>query len=386
MPERRQQKYMLERKTEFSQLAGNADIIEKIAYDIKHKEFPDFVILYGNEGIGKTSLAEIIALNILNPNKEERLKLINNQQIVGLRRSSMSLENSLALIQEIVADLKSSISKSKVFILDEAQDMTNLCQNALLTDLEYIPEGKHVIMCTTDIGRLNKTLQSRAYIIRLKDPSQEEMRILLKNEMLKRNLRSHKEQLLVELIIKQYKRPRACLKVIEAMGRDKVLSLQNFKLYVDYEDTIIYKELLLCLEKSLHLGLMKANSVESLDNLADYTEAVLVCDIEQSVKYNNAQLKEVFEKVPQEKLYKFLYKLLEPGHTDNRKAIKYALLSASGMFSKTNSKMAEDMFTAENSGVKEVKRISSEMYLNKTEKRVQGLAELISSSAEVTDE
>lgn len=336
---------MLKRLKSYNEFVGNEKIVNKIKKDIQDGTLKDFIILYGNEGVGKTSLANLIAINLVLPTETELNKYIDsNKEIEGIQYLRMSLDSSLDNVKTIVEDIKGSISSTKVFILDEAQDMSIQCQDALLTDLEYITT-KNVILCTTNLSRIAKTLQSRAYVINLKDPMPAEMAKLIKKEIKSRNLRIEQEDLFVNILINTFKRPRACLNVIDAIGKDKEVLTIDFDLYINYEDISNYKNFLKELEGNIHLGILAAQNIESLEQLINFTEACVTSKVFNTSVYKQLDIHDVVSKVNENKLLVFYKKLIEVQNPTNHKnLIVNAFIEAHGKLKKTNTVTDEIQF------------------------------------------
>lgn len=339
---------MLKRLKDYNEFVGNEKIVNKLKKDIQEGTLKDFIILYGNEGVGKTSLANLIAINLVLPTQDELKRYIEgNKEIEGIQYMRMSLDSSLDNVKTVVEDIKSSISSTKVFILDEAQDMSIQCQDALLTDLEYITT-KNVILCTTNLSRIAKTLQSRAYIINIKDPTPAEMQILIKKEIDNRRLRIEQEDLFVNILIHTFKRPRACLNVIDAIGKDKEVLTVDFDLYINYEDISTYKRLLKELEGNIHLGILAAQEIESLEQLIQFTEACVTSKVFTTNVYKQTDIRDIILKVSEDKLLTFYKKLIEVQNPVNHKnLIVNAFIEAHGKLKETNSITDEMQFISQ---------------------------------------
>lgn len=126
-------------------------------------------IFTGPRGTGKTSTAKIFAraINCKNPqngnpcNKcENCLNFNNNPDIIELDAAS---NNGVDEIREIIDNVRlaPSVSKYKVYIIDEVHMLSTSAFNALLLTLEEPPSNVVFILATTDIQSVPITILSR---------------------------------------------------------------------------------------------------------------------------------------------------------------------------------------------------------------------------------
>ena len=158
---------------------------------------PQVIILHGSPGLGKTSIARIIAVNInanARPDLKEQLTkevIVDKNPNVGcVKTFNMSTLGDDA-IQSVVSELNVGLSSTgrKVLILDEAHGMTDRQQDAILTLIDPPPENVYVILCTTDIGNLSSSLLSRSSsTIHLKPLSSSEILELARKIITEKNL------------------------------------------------------------------------------------------------------------------------------------------------------------------------------------------------------
>lgn len=71
-------------------------------------------------------------------------------------------------------------SRAKVVILDEAHQLTNPAQNALITETEDVLNSVYYIFCTSAINKIIPALQRRAYMITPKPLTDSDVMTLLK--------------------------------------------------------------------------------------------------------------------------------------------------------------------------------------------------------------
>jgi len=131
----------------------------------------------GPTGTGKTTCARIVArANVcLADNTLEKpclecnncQKFDNSFDVVEINAAD---KNKIENIRDLVDDFKYRPSnyKKKIYILDEVQRLTPAAQQVLLTELEDPKPYLLVILCTTDIDKIDKALIDRATTVTFK--------------------------------------------------------------------------------------------------------------------------------------------------------------------------------------------------------------------------
>ncbi|MFC1485024.1 DNA polymerase III subunit delta' [bacterium] len=111
-------------------------------------------------------------------------KKVNNLQHPEIRVYEEEKANiSIQKVREIQRDIqyKRTESKYRVVIIDEAEKLTLEAANCFLKALEEPPEGTIIILVTSSISGMLKTIISRCQIIRFKNLSFDEKIAILKN-------------------------------------------------------------------------------------------------------------------------------------------------------------------------------------------------------------
>ena len=148
-------------------LIGQGKLVCQLENIIKSKRIPHFYIINGQIGSGKTTLARILALSFqvdsFNPSKEDWEKY----STFDILEVNAANENSVDFIRGLVEKMryKPMNCKAKVVVLDEAHQLTNAAQNALLTETEDTSDYCFYIFCTSNIKKIIPALQRRAYIL-----------------------------------------------------------------------------------------------------------------------------------------------------------------------------------------------------------------------------
>jgi len=153
----------------FEDVAGQSEAVEYLKNLVKKSEagekIPHAYLFFGGHGIGKTTLARIFAKNLgTNPSDVYELDAAS---------TSRKIEDTRELIESVYT--LPILSKYKVYILDEAHQLTKDSSSALLKTLEEPPVHVIFILCTTNAEKLLPTVRSRCQIVELKKPSVEQL-------------------------------------------------------------------------------------------------------------------------------------------------------------------------------------------------------------------
>ena len=165
-------------------LVGQTEIIDSLKSQMNSGRIPHFFIISGPVGIGKTTLARILALSLQLQRKD--FLLTDNDWLqykkLEINEINAANRNGIDEIRQISNNLKYKPifpSSAKIIILDEAHQLTNAAQNALITETEDVAEYIYYIFCTSTINKIIPALRRRAYIITPKDLTESEIKELL---------------------------------------------------------------------------------------------------------------------------------------------------------------------------------------------------------------
>ena len=154
----------------FDELVGQKIIVDTIKKSISINKIPNAFLFTGIRGVGKTTIARILAktLNCANPNSCSNNKCDNCEQITESRHIDV-LEMDAAS-KTGVDDVRDLIefsrygptsSKYKIFIIDEVHMLSKQAFNALLKTLEEPPKYLKFIFATTEVNKIPITVLSR---------------------------------------------------------------------------------------------------------------------------------------------------------------------------------------------------------------------------------
>ena len=155
----------------FEDLIGQNFVAETITNSIKDNKVPNAYLFTGIRGVGKTTIARIVAkaLNCLNGIENKcKIKCDNCDAITNSNHidvlemdaaSKSSVENTKELIE--FSRYAPSSSKYKIFILDECHMLSKQAWASLLKTLEEPPAYLKFIFATTEIKKVPVTIVSR---------------------------------------------------------------------------------------------------------------------------------------------------------------------------------------------------------------------------------
>lgn len=133
----------------------------------------------GTEGIGKKLVAIEFANQILQ--SEDSAWNEADCKIILSENDIIKVEKIRELISEVY--LKPSISKRKIFIINDADEMNTNAQNALLKVLEEPPAYATIILITAHKEKIIKTILSRVTEIPFCALSNEELKEIIGKDM-----------------------------------------------------------------------------------------------------------------------------------------------------------------------------------------------------------
>ena len=158
----------------FEDLIGQDVIAETISNSIKINKVPNAYLFTGIRGVGKTTIARIVAksLNCLKeidkPCKDkveacENCKAISNSNHIDVLEMDAASKTGVDDVRDLIEFSRygPTSAKYKIFIIDEVHMLSKQAFNALLKTLEEPPEYLKFIFATTEIKKIPITVVSR---------------------------------------------------------------------------------------------------------------------------------------------------------------------------------------------------------------------------------
>lgn len=166
-------------------LVGNSKIKTALTNSIKENRLPHAILIEGDKGTGKHTLANFIAMAAVCENSDSPCenckncnlaKNGNHPDIYVTALLDGKKKISVSQIREVKSKtfIKPHTSKRKVFIIDSAQTMNPESQNALLKVLEEPESDAIFILITESKLALLETVISRCIVLTLNVPKRED--------------------------------------------------------------------------------------------------------------------------------------------------------------------------------------------------------------------
>lgn len=163
--------YRKYRPKRFADVVGQDHIVKTLKNQIKAGKIGHAYLFCGTRGTGKTSVAKIFAKavnckNNLNGepcNACEICELINSNSTMDILEIDAASNNSVNDVRELRETIiyAPSLTKYKVYIIDEVHMLSSGAFNALLKTLEEPPAHAIFILATTEPDKLPDTILSR---------------------------------------------------------------------------------------------------------------------------------------------------------------------------------------------------------------------------------
>lgn len=149
--------YRKYRSRSFKEVVGQEHVTKTLEQALKSGRISHAYLFTGPRGVGKTSVARILAHEVNGlPYKGESMHL----DIIEIDAASNRRIDEIRELRERVR-IAPAIGKYKVYIIDEVHMLTREAFNALLKTLEEPPQHSIFILATTEAHKLPETIISR---------------------------------------------------------------------------------------------------------------------------------------------------------------------------------------------------------------------------------
>ena len=178
----------------FQDIIGQQPIKSHFENAIHSGKVSHAYILSGEEGMGKMTLAEAFALSLLCENREKapclgchsckQVLSHNHPDLIYVRHekpASIGVDDIRYQLNDTIG-IRPYSSQYKIYIIDEAEKMTQQAQNALLKTIEEPPAYAVILLLTSNLEQFLPTILSRCIQLKLKPLKDSEVKEFLARE------------------------------------------------------------------------------------------------------------------------------------------------------------------------------------------------------------
>ncbi|MFZ2986870.1 DNA polymerase III subunit gamma/tau, partial [Ideonella sp.] len=164
------------RPRSFEEMVGQDHVVRALTHALEQQRLHHAYLFTGTRGIGKTTVSRILAksLNCTGPDGQGSItarpcgvcsacREIDADRYIDYVELDAASNRSIDEIRELIerAAYKPSVGRFKVFMIDEAHQLTKDAFNALLKTLEEPPDYLKFVLATTDPEKMLPTVLSR---------------------------------------------------------------------------------------------------------------------------------------------------------------------------------------------------------------------------------
>jgi DNA polymerase-3 subunit gamma/tau len=164
------------RPRSFAEMVGQDAVVKALTNALEHQRLHHAYLFTGTRGIGKTTVSRILAksLNCTGPDGQGGITAtpcgvcsacteIDADRYIDYIELDAASNRGIDEIRDLLerAAYKPSVGRFKVFMIDEAHQLTKESFNALLKTLEEPPEYLKFVLATTDPEKMLPTVLSR---------------------------------------------------------------------------------------------------------------------------------------------------------------------------------------------------------------------------------
>lgn len=284
----------------FESIIGHEEIKKQLINSINMGAVTHAHIFSGEDGIGKSLIAEELAIHIIGKEKQREYVDISHYRPSN-GKLSIGIKDILDIIEEV--NKKPYEGDKKVLIIHEANKMTVEAQNAFLKTIEEPPKGVFIILLTENLQDILDTIKSRCQIHKLRRLSQGEMTSLLKrdypglNESQLKNILSFSDgipkraemlindkdyenmrQTVIEIIINSgTNRGSEVFSSEEFLCKSKLIWREMLTVFLSYiRDALVYKE---TGKEELIINIDKLSGVKQISDIFSFKRLTGMVDI-----------------------------------------------------------------------------------------------------------
>src|SRR5689334_25156500 len=184
------------RPRSFLQMVGQEHVVQALTNALRQQRLHHAYLFTGTRGIGKTTVSRILAksLNCTGPDGNggitdqpcgvcQACTELDADRYIDYIELDAASNRGIDEVRELLerAAYKPSVGRFKVFMIDEAHQLTKESFNALLKTLEEPPEYLKFVLATTDPEKMLPTVLSRCLQFNLRPMAPEVVREYLRH-------------------------------------------------------------------------------------------------------------------------------------------------------------------------------------------------------------
>lgn len=182
------------RPTSFADVVGHDIVVKILETALQNDRLPHAIVFSGTRGVGKTTLARILAKMLRCENKSncgECAACISAHNDMDVIEMDAASHTSVEDIRQILESCRYAPvhGKYKIFILDEVHMLSKSAFNAMLKTLEEPPAHVKFFFATTEVEKIPETVLSRCLRFDLKRMDVLTLKQYISSVCLKENLR-----------------------------------------------------------------------------------------------------------------------------------------------------------------------------------------------------
>ncbi len=278
------------RPKKFDEVVGQDHVIKSIQNSIKHNRIGQAYLLTGTRGVGKTTIARLIAKAIRCENLTDDINScgtctscidFESDSSMNIMEIDGASNNGVDHIRSLISNIQylPTTGSKKIYIIDEVHMVTQQAFNALLKTLEEPPKHVVFIFATTEPKKVPKTVLSRCQRLDFKFISTDDLISHLNNISQMENLQFENKEIIKKIALQGKGSIRDALSLL-----DQVLSYTT--------ENYVSEEIM-----SMALGIAKSSAIKDITSymlLGDFSQVSLSY---RSLIVENVDLKNIYSQI-----------------------------------------------------------------------------------------